>query len=64
MDCVDDYTVITVHPEWNLIFFVGKNRAIIAYDLDRIKVHVITARVFWYGIHSIKKEFIYLPYVP
>jgi hypothetical protein len=23
VDCVDDYTVITVHPEWNLIFFAG-----------------------------------------
>ena len=67
MDCVDDNTVITVHLEWNLIFFVWENRTIIAYDMDRIKVHVIPTLVFQYGIRSIKKEFIcrpyYLPYV-
>jgi hypothetical protein len=62
VDCVDDYIVITVHPEWNLIFFAGENRIIIAYDMDRIKVHVISTQVFWYGIRSVKKEFICRPY--
>ena len=46
MDCVDEYTVITVHPEWNMIFFAGEDGTIIAYDMDRIKVYVIPARVF------------------
>ena len=68
MDYVDDYTAIIVHPEWNLIFFAGENRTIIAYDMDRIKVHVIPTQVCWYGIRSVRKEFIcrpyYLPYVP
>jgi hypothetical protein len=55
VDCVDDYTVVTVHPEWNLIFFAGENRTIIAYDMDRIKVYVIPTRVFRYGIRTVKR---------
>ena len=43
--CDEDYRVITVHPEWNLIFFVGEDRTLIAYDMDRRKVHVIHACV-------------------
>ena len=43
--CDEEYRVITVHPEWNLIFLVGKDRTLIAYDMDRIKVHVIHACV-------------------
>ena len=39
------YRVIIVHPEWNFIFLVGKNRTLIAYDMDRRKVHVIHACV-------------------
>jgi uncharacterized membrane protein len=46
VDCVDEYIVITVHPEWNTIFFARKDGTIIAYDMDRIKVHVIPAHVF------------------
>jgi hypothetical protein len=46
MDYVDEYTVITVHPEWNTIFFAGKDGTIITHDMDRIKVHVIPAHVF------------------
>ena len=68
VDWVVDYTVITVHPEWNMIFFAGEDGTIIAYDKDRISAHVIPACVFWYGRRIIKKEFIcipfYLPYVP
>jgi hypothetical protein len=67
VDCVDEYIVITVHPEWNMIFFAGEDGTIIAYDLDRIKVHVIPDRVFRHGRRSIKKEICrpyYLCYVP
>ena len=37
------YTAFVVHPEWNLVFFVGVRveRAIIAYNMDNRKVHVI-----------------------
>ena len=68
MDWVAEYTVITVHLEWNMIFFAGENGTIIAYDMDHIRVHVIPVRVFWYVRRSVKKEFIcrpyYLSYVP
>jgi hypothetical protein len=40
-----NYTVIAVHPEWNLVFFVGKERTIITYDMDYRKVHVIPTLV-------------------
>jgi hypothetical protein len=43
--CDAEYKVITVHPEWNFIFLVGNDRTLIAYDMDRRKVHVIQARV-------------------
>ena len=68
LDFVDEVIVITVHPEWNLIFFAGEDGTIIVYDMDRISVHVIPAHVFRYGRRSVKKEFIcrpyYLSYVP
>ena len=68
MDWVDEYTVIIVHLEWNMIFFAGEDGTIIAYDMDRRRVHVIPAHVFRYVRHSVKKEFnyrpFYLPYVP
>ncbi|XP_039832055.1 F-box protein At5g07610-like isoform X2 [Panicum virgatum] len=36
------YTVITVHPECNLIYFVyGWNRTLMAYEMDRKEVRVI-----------------------
>ena len=56
MDCVDDNTVIIVQPEWNLIFFAGEDGTTIAYDMDRIRVHVIPARVFRYGRCTVKKS--------
>ena len=37
----EEYRVITVHPEWNFIFLVGKGRTLIAYDMYNRKVHVI-----------------------
>ena len=68
VDWVAEYTVIIIHPKWNMIFFAGEVRTIIAYDMDRIRVHVIPVHVFRYGRRSIKKEFnyrpFYLPYVP
>ena len=64
MDWVAEYTVITVRPGWNMIFFAGEDGTIIAYDLDRKRVRVIPVRIFRHGI---KKEFnyrpFYLPYV-
>ena len=64
------YTTVIVHPEWNLVFFVGVGveRAIIAYNLDSRKVHVIPTHYISYGRHDILLEIIgrpyYLPYVP
>jgi hypothetical protein len=43
--CDEEYKVITVHPEWNFVFLDGKDRTMIAYDMDRRKFHVIHARV-------------------
>ena len=39
--CDEEYRVIIVHLEWNFIFLVGKDRTLIAYDMDRRKVHVL-----------------------
>ena len=67
LDFVDEDIVITIHPEWNLIFLPREVGTIIAYDMDRISVRVIPTRVFRYGRHTVKKEFIcrfYLSYVP
>ena len=41
--CDEEYKVITVHPEWNFIFLVGKDRTLIAYDMDCRNVNVIHA---------------------
>ena len=35
-----DYRVIVVHLEWNLIFLVGEDRTLMAYDMSHRKVHV------------------------
>ena len=52
------YTAVIVHPEWNLIFFVGVGveRAIIAYNMDSRKVHVIPTHYIPYGRHDIPPE--------
>jgi hypothetical protein len=53
-----DYTAITVHVEWNLIFFVGVKRTIIAYDMDRRKVNVMPASVnHSYGRRKVMSRF-------
>ena len=65
LDCDVDYTVITVHLEWNMIFFAEEDGRIVADDIDRIRVHVIPAHVFRYVRRSVKKEFNYRPfYIP
>ena len=68
MDWVDEYTVIIVHLEWNMIFFVGEQRTIIAYDLNHRKVNVIPALVIRYHRCRVMKEDMsrpyYIPYVP
>ena len=69
MDYDSAYTAITCHPKWNLIFFVGAERTIIAYDMDQRKVHVILASVdHSYGRRKVLPWFMsrpyFLPYVP
>ena len=65
--CSEEYRVITVHPKWNFIFLVGKDRTLIAYDMDRRKVHVIHARVIRFcrsrGCFHMNRPY-YLPYIP
>ena len=65
--CDEEYRVIIVHPEWNFIFLVGKDRTLIAYDMDRRKVHVIHARVIRFcrsrGRFHMNRLY-YLPYIP
>jgi hypothetical protein len=64
------YTTVIVHLEWNLVFFVGVGveRAVIAYNMDNRKVHVIPTHYFSYGRCDVLPEIIwrtyYLPYVP
>ena len=64
--CDEEYRVITVHPEWNFIFLVGKDRTLIAYDMDRRKVYVLHARVIRFcrsrGSFHMNRPY-YLPYV-
>jgi hypothetical protein len=64
------YTVVIVHLEWNLVFFVGVGveRSVIAYNMDNRKVHVIPTHYILYGRRDILLEInsisYYLPYVP
>jgi hypothetical protein len=62
VDYESDYTAITIHPEWNLIFFVGEERRFMANDMDRRKVHAILSRAFRYGRHSVLSGFMSRPY--
>jgi hypothetical protein len=48
-------------PQNEIWFFCWEDETIITYDMDRIKVYVIYARVFRYGRRSVKP--FYLPYV-
>ena len=64
------FTTVIVHPEWNLVFFVGigVESVIIAYNMDNKKAHVVPTHYILYGRHDILPEIIgrpyYLPYVP
>jgi hypothetical protein len=68
LDCDADYIAIAVHPEWNMIFLVREQRTIIAYDMNRRKVHVIPALIIWYHRCRVVKEDMsrpyYSPYIP
>ena len=33
--CDVAYRVIAVYPEWNLIFLVGEDKTLLAYDMNR-----------------------------
>ena len=41
--CNANYRVIAVHLELNLIFLVGEDKKLIAYDMNLRKVLVLTA---------------------
>jgi hypothetical protein len=43
--CDAEYRVIAVHLEWNLIFLVGEDKTLLAYDMNHRKVHVLPTRV-------------------
>jgi hypothetical protein len=64
--CDEEYKVITVHPEWIFLFLVEKDRTLIAYDMNRRKVHVLHARVIRFcksrGCFHMNRPY-YLPYV-
>jgi hypothetical protein len=65
--CDEEYRVIIVQPEWNFIFLIGKDRTLIAYDMDRRKVHVIHACAIRFcrsrGCYHMNRPY-HLPYVP
>jgi hypothetical protein len=46
--CDAAYRVIIVHAEWNLIFLIGEDKSLLAYDMNRSKVHVLQARAIDY----------------
>ena len=46
--CDSDYRVIAVHLEWNLIFLVGEDKKLIAYDMNLRKVLVLPAQIVRY----------------
>ena len=43
--CDAEYRVIAVHLEWILIFLVGEDITLLAYDMDHKKVHVFPTQV-------------------
>ena len=67
---VNEYYYSMVHPEWNLLLFVGvgDENDIVAYNMDSRKVHVIPTRYSAFlkcGILlQINGRPYYLPYVP
>jgi hypothetical protein len=41
--CDAAYRVIAIHPEWNLIFLIGEDKSLLAYDMNHNKFHVLLA---------------------
>jgi hypothetical protein len=70
LDLQSGYSAVVVYPEWNLILFVraGEESAVIAYNMDSRKVHVIPTHHIPCGRHDVMPNFIgkpyYVPYVP
>ena len=68
LDVVEYYSM--VHPEWNLLLFVGvgEENDIVAYNIDNRKVHVIPTHYSQFLKRGILPEIncrpYYLPYVP
>ena len=67
--CDAAYRVIAVHPKWNLIFLVGEDKSLLAYDMNRSKVHVLPAWAIVYPRSTWKLLCMsdrphYLSYVP
>ena len=46
--CDAAYRVIVIHPKWNLVFLVGEDKSLLVYDMNRSKVHVLSARAIGY----------------
>ena len=65
--CDAAYRVIVVHTKQNLIFLVGEDRTLLAYDMNHRKVHVLPTRAIHYPRPTcslcINRPH-YLPYVP
>ena len=62
-----DYRVIVVNLEWNLIFLIGEDKKLIAYDMNLKKVLVFPAHVVLYPRSTWRLRLEgshYLPYVP
>jgi len=47
--CDAKYKVIVVHLECNLIFLIGEDRTLLAYDMNHKKVHVLPTWVICYS---------------
>ena len=43
--CDEEYRVIAIHLKWNLIFLIGEDRTLLAYDMNHRKVHFLHTRV-------------------
>ena len=43
--CDAEYGVIAVHLEWHLIFLVGDDRTLLAYNMNHGKVYVLSTWV-------------------
>ena len=68
LDHESSYSAVIVHPEWNLILFVGvgEESVVIAYNMDSRKVHVILTYYIPYRrdiLPEIIDRHYYLPYV-